>query len=335
MTISRCLALSAMLTTAFCTSHAPGQERDPVAADTLFREGIELLKRDDWASACPKFDASMRLDPSVGAAINIARCHERAGKTLTALRGFQRAKQLNRSPSGEVLSAASDQFIADALARIEPRVPKITISAPGAPSDLVIELDGSRVERVQEPIDLDPGNHALVATASGFQKLELVIEVSDAKTTDVRLVLQAVASGSPAAQATRPPPPPPPAVDGGLGAQRIVGLVLAGLGAATLAGSAVTGGLALGASNDLEDLDCQPTADGERLSCAPSAVADARDAKARGEGLAVASTVTLFSGIALAGAALTVYLTAPSSREVSITPLVGPGFAGVAIGGAL
>ena len=79
---------------------APAQERDPAAAQALFDKGVELLKQEKWAEACPQFDASMKLDPSVGAQVNIARCLEHDGYIARAWAELKRAKALNQETPG-------------------------------------------------------------------------------------------------------------------------------------------------------------------------------------------------------------------------------------------
>src|SRR5688500_5414952 len=62
-----------------------------VEAEALFREGKALLQQGKLAEACAKFDASDRLEPSVGTELNAADCHEKNGKVATAWAGFLKA----------------------------------------------------------------------------------------------------------------------------------------------------------------------------------------------------------------------------------------------------
>ena len=62
-----------------------------VEAETLFREAKRLLKDGDVAAACEKFAASLRLEPKVGAELNLADCREKAGQLASAWAMFVRA----------------------------------------------------------------------------------------------------------------------------------------------------------------------------------------------------------------------------------------------------
>src|SRR5262250_2040825 len=64
---------------------------DVAAADALFREARAAARRGDHATACPKFRASYRLDPTVGTLLNVADCEEHDGHLVDALKRFEEA----------------------------------------------------------------------------------------------------------------------------------------------------------------------------------------------------------------------------------------------------
>ncbi len=310
------------------SSTVSAAERDPAKADALFREGIELLKKDDWQTACPKFTESMGLDPSVGAAINIARCDDRAGKIATAWQGFQGARVLNRGAAGEVLSPQADQFINESIARLEPRLPKVVVSAPNAPADLVITRDGAPFTTLDKELTTDPGRSRFIATATGYERLELESEILEGKTVRVLIQLKP-AQAAP----TRPgvQPPPPPAKQEGFGAQGIAGFAIGGVGVASLLVSAITGGVAFGEASSIdEQCTTEP-------GCSGPTYDDASEAHDRAQALALGSTITMFAGIAFAGTGLILVLTEPSekSEPLVLAPAVGLGFAGVVMKGEI
>ncbi len=65
---TRLAALGAF--TLFAAS-ASANQRDPAAAEALFRSGRVAIEKGDYASACPKFEESSRLDPAVGTTCNL------------------------------------------------------------------------------------------------------------------------------------------------------------------------------------------------------------------------------------------------------------------------
>src|SRR3954468_15943585 len=93
-------SVAALLVTSSAALAAPAQQTDPAAAESLFKTARALLDKGDWAAACPKFEASLALNPSASTAINIARCHEHDGKLATAWEDYNRALVLNRETKG-------------------------------------------------------------------------------------------------------------------------------------------------------------------------------------------------------------------------------------------
>ena len=95
-------------------------EDDKAAAETLFREAKKLLSAGKLNRACSKFDASHKLDPSVGALLNHAACREKLRQyasawalfseaaSLAALRSDRRRRRtaVRRMKAGEVGSQA-------------------------------------------------------------------------------------------------------------------------------------------------------------------------------------------------------------------------------------
>ena len=73
---------------------ASAQPRDVTRADALFREGRALMKKGDYATACPKLEESYRLDPAAGTGINLGDCFEKQGKVASALLAYQAARAL-------------------------------------------------------------------------------------------------------------------------------------------------------------------------------------------------------------------------------------------------
>src|SRR5512135_1936622 len=67
---------------------------EPTEADKLFDEGAALMKQKNYAEACPKFEASNKLDPQVGGLLWLADCLERNGQTASAYKAYKDAQKM-------------------------------------------------------------------------------------------------------------------------------------------------------------------------------------------------------------------------------------------------
>ncbi|WP_437588357.1 PEGA domain-containing protein [Sorangium sp. So ce1000] len=184
-------------------AHAQQPSRDPVAAEALFKAARALVDKGDDAAGCPKFEASLALNPSASTQINIARCREREGKLATAWHDYQRALVLNRETAGEQRKRSLEEIANKAIAALEPRVPKLVIVVKGAPAGVEVQRDGTALPAAAlgEPLPADPGPHEIRASAPGHEAETRAITLAEGETATVELTLRPAA----AASAVNPP----------------------------------------------------------------------------------------------------------------------------------
>jgi hypothetical protein len=136
-------------------------------ADTLYRQARELSAAGKFAEACPKFAESYRLDPGTGTLLNLASCHESLGKLATAWVEYNEALVQSRRDRRQSRVDFAEHHI-DALA---PKLSRLTVTlASDADRDgleLTIDSVGVGVAALGAPTPLDPGAHAVEATAPG------------------------------------------------------------------------------------------------------------------------------------------------------------------------
>ena len=63
-------------------------------ADQLFKKGKKLLADKKYAEACATFEKVDKLDPAIGAKLNVAKCFEEWGKLAIAYRWYAEAEKL-------------------------------------------------------------------------------------------------------------------------------------------------------------------------------------------------------------------------------------------------
>ncbi|NUP04481.1 MAG: PEGA domain-containing protein [Polyangiaceae bacterium] len=336
-----------VIATPIAVAHAQGG-RDPAAAQALFDKGVELQKAGDWTGACAKFDASMKLDPSVGTQINLARCADHDGLIARAWAEFKRAKVLNQETAGAQRKKEIDAYLDQEIAKLETRLPHVTVKLSPQPEGARVERDGALipVSGLGQTVPIDPGSHTFSASATGYKTATKTVEIAEGATLEVvlELVADPTAPPTPDAPPSTPKKPANPPVASGPDWMIVAGGVLSGVGALTLAASAVTGGIAYSDRGTIDELldEGVCTSAGETITCQSSAARDqTQEAADRGEPLALASTITLFTGAAIAATGLTLVIvgsTRGSSSEpkvdARVLPLWVPGGGGVGIGGA-
>lgn len=301
-------------------------------AEQLFNQGRDLAKANQWADACPKFEASLHYDPVLGTKLNLATCYEHIGRLASAWGLYREAMEQARK-AGDNKRADYAQKQATAL---EPRLPKLSIAvATGAPAGLIVKRDDTAVDAGALGVALyvDPGTHVVTASAPGYEQASITVSVAEGKTETVALPAlvakpaePAAAEPTPVAAVHREEAPTGPRVKSrmytaiGLGA---AGVVAVGVGA-------VFGVKANSKYSDATKL-C-----GSSLEC-PAASYDAdKKLVSDARSSATLSTVLVGTGIAAIAAGAIVYFTAPRMREqrtAHLVPVPQDGGAGLALTG--
>jgi len=308
------------------TSAAAAQEDDRLDDATrstvrsLAEEGGELYQQGEYAEALSKLERAYGAYPVPSIGLYSARCLEALGRWVEASERYVEVTRLPVPTTAAEVHRRAQQNAADARQKLLPRLPMLRIDVRGAaPTDVVLRVDGVELKSsmIGLPRPADPGEHVIVAERWG-DVLERRTILKEGHEKSVELVFEP----------REPPPPPsgpqPPGQgppDPGL---RITSYVFMGLGGAGLIAGAVTGGLLLAKEVELAD-EC--LGDDQCPASLNDDIAFHRD-------LRLPTTILLSAGGALAATGLVLFLVSPdpagaSPDEVSVTPLVGPGYLGL------
>jgi len=226
--------------------------------------------------------------------------------------------------SSAACPAAVQKDCASWLDGVEQGLPTVVVSAKdGCGKDLVdvaLSIDGQPVasKLTGQAIPVNPGLRAFhLALPDGTSVDRQVMVREGKKNESVDVVI-----GAQVAPPTTPPATPS-SERSSSASWRTVGWVTGGVGVAGLALGSIFGGLAI---SDKSAAQCNASG-----RCQPGPLSDARSA-------ATVSTIGLAAGGVLAAGGLALVLFAPrgSHREtasVALSPLLGPGQAGVSVGG--
>ena len=316
--------LALVATVALAPGFAAAQGGDSKAiAEAAFLRGRELMDQGKPAEACPKFEESVRLDPSVGALLNLALCNEQLGRTATAWARYKEAANLARATGQTDRQKIAEEF-ADKLA---PKLSRLRIDADNPAAGLVVKRNGEVLGAalLGDPIPIDPGEHTIEANAPGFLPWSTTIVVgkdADQKTVSVPALApepsatKPVENGAPGDAGSRP---------NGL---RTAAFVAGGLGIVGLGVGAVFGGLA---SSDVGKAD--PLCPGKKCSAEGFALVENAQTKA------LVSTIGFGVGAAALGAGVVLFLvsrapakdTSADAPHAWLVPTFGPNGGGASL----
>jgi hypothetical protein len=326
---------------------APSAHADEsAAAVSLFDEGNRLYAAGDFAAACPKYEASLRLDASsVDTRGRLALCYEKTGRLASAWTAWREV----RSRAGRTAGRERAVEIAGShIGELEPRLARLTLHPVGGdvPPGLIVTVDGAAfpLESFDIGVAVDQGNHRVAASAPGYEPFagELAIKDGEKKTLEVG-PFKKLPEPPPESRPTPPvstgpvetsrPPAPIIRREASSGVRKWIGIGTLGLGVVALGVAGFEGldamgkhddAVKAGCSDDLSDCD-----DSDSLDTANNAYSAANLAT----GFAIAGGALALTGIIL-------WASAPDDTVViehtawRVTPSVGAGQAGVVLSGA-
>jgi hypothetical protein len=298
-------------------------------ADTLFNKGKKLLAEKKYAEACATFEKVDKLDPGIGAKLNVARCYEEWNKLARAYRWYVDAEKM----AVDAKDKRTDK-IKKLVEDLDAEVPRLTINLPpGADvAAAAVKLDGTALAAglLGKEQRVDPGAHKVEYTASGEARTKS-LSLERGQTSEITLDVPKVVVVKPKPDPGQPEPTPgtPPGSPGRL--RKIAGLAIAGAGLVALG---VSGYLTLDAKSQYTDaLDAH--CGGVTNMCDDEGVRLTGDAKSTAN---TATVIAIIGGVALAGGVV-LFLTAPSGGKARsehalyLAPSATPTGGGIVFGG--
>lgn len=302
-------------------------------ADALFKQGKKLMGEKRYAEACEAFEKSYKLDPGLGAQLNIAKCYEDWGRLGTALTVYKEAEKA----ANEANDPRAPK-IHELVGALEPNVPRLTLKVPADhPASLKVTIDDKPVDTLNEAFVIDPGPHTIEWWVKGSKKKQKIVPIDRGAESEVSLDIpkevedgggeQVVDGHVDTPVATETPKHP------GRG-QRIAGIALGGAGVIAIG---VSGYMTLSARskyNDALDMYCG----GMKNNCDMTGLEETHDARST----ANTATIVFFAGVAAVAGGAALYFLAPDKAEQAeqssafyITPSIAPDGVGVVLGGEL
>jgi hypothetical protein len=325
----RVLGIAIVIAAFAARGHAQSGDAGALAQQ-LFNQGRELASANRWAEACPKFEASLHYDPVLGTRLNLATCYEQIGKLASAWALYRDSVEL----AAKAGDAKRRDYAKKRVEALEPRLPRLTIAAPARPpAGLVVKRDGTQIElgALNNALYVDPGVHAIVASAPGFETFSGTVTLAERKTETLAIPelkpapVQPVAARSPAQPATAQDAAP-----GLLTTRRKIAIGVAG---ASVISSVA--GIVLGVSAKQRQDDAFRRCPDLATPCTEAAQSNEllASSRSRARGANIAYGI---AAVAAVGAGVLWFTGAPepeNARRVTLVPSVAPGEASLAVVG--
>lgn len=303
---------------------SPARAQDSAAADVLFQEAKALMAEGKVADACPKFQASLELQRTLGTLMNLADCLEQQGKTASAHRRWEEAITLAAGQKDDRGSFAEERRKA-----VAPRVPKLVVDAVTGAEALSVAVAGVDVQssKLGLPIEVDPGKVSITVSRGDTVLETREVELKEGQTLTVSLNLPKISEAHPAKDKPKQGPEPRPE-------QRIAGFVVLGVGLAGVTAFAVLESVALAKRSEADEAGNCVEKD-ETALCSPQGFELVEEAGTLAE---VGQWVGL-GGLAVVGVGITLVLTAPLGEpdgeepKTAVVPWVSPYGGGFVVGG--
>jgi tetratricopeptide (TPR) repeat protein len=277
---------------------------DAAKAKALFDQGQAEMDAGKIDAACATFEASFRLDPQIGARLNLGDCREREGKLVEAYALFSAAANEARRTQKQGREAFARQRMAALQAKLVRVSVRVAQPAPG----LTVKLGERALLPAEWTVEqvVRPGQ--IVVDASAPDRRPFHVEESAMAGAAIEIVVPVL---PPVAEAAAPEPPAPTRhVDrttwilGGSGAGILIASVAIGLHAKSRYDTAAKAGDRNGVSSAQTEADV--------------------------------ATVFAVAGAAVITVGIVRYLRTRSDPDrVSIAPALGPGTIGIVVAGSL
>ncbi|MEP7122305.1 MAG: hypothetical protein ABJE95_15395 [Byssovorax sp.] len=149
------------------------------AARALFDQAVTQMESGDYEGACPKLEASVKLEPeALGAKLTLAACYEGGGQLASAWSTYLQVEEA----AGKAKQTARQVKAHERVEALRPKLAQLILVVPEDAQDLpglTIVRDGFPIERGlwSVPLPVDRGSHEIVMTATGKKTITRTFDI--------------------------------------------------------------------------------------------------------------------------------------------------------------
>ena len=272
---------------------APSEAAIREASDH-YEAGLALYADGEFKRAAIEFDRAYELVPNYRALYNI-------GQVRIQLHDYARASKALRAylqEGGEKIDAERKKSVNDDLEMLATRTAQLAVESNEAGAEVLVDGELAGTTPLAEPLLLDTGDHRIAVHKDGFDPREETITLASRDSQSMRIDIRPTPAERSPVVVMAPQEQPGDRTAWLWGTWSAT--------AALAAGSAITGGLGIGAANDLSHL---------RSTYNPSARAQLDSAQRRAQTLLGAADVLGGAAIVTGGIALYLTLSKPAGAK--------------------
>ena len=241
---------SALLSACLLGSASPAfaqSDEQRAGARSLATEGAQAFNEGRFKDAVDLFTKAESLMHAPPHLLFTARAHAKLGQFVKAREAYMKIVKEQLAPNAPQAFRDAQSAAEEERKQVEPHIGRLTVKVEGADAakDLVVAVDGQAIPSVLlgVPQPMDPGEHTVTGTATGFRSAPVTASLKDAGQGAVTLKMEVdhsvpPPSATPAAVAggenvvsTPPSGAPPSDSGGGSNGMRIGSYVGFGVGA--------------------------------------------------------------------------------------------------------
>ncbi len=290
-------------------AHAESPQEE---ASNRYKKGVDLYKEGDYRAALIEFKRAYELSPNFAVLYNMGQVYFQLQDYVGALAALE--QYLN--DGGAQVPAARRAEVQKDIDKLKSRIARIEIVTNVSDGEVSIDDVGIGKSPLPKPVMVSAGRRKITVSKPGLTPVSKMVDVAGADNLRVSIDLTETTSGTPPpltgtppASETQPPPDtntPPNAsasADSSSSAPTVAWIITGLL----VAGTATTGILALGASNDLQTQRDEPGASRQSLN----------DAQSKTQSLALVTDVLGAAALVAGGVSLYLTLSSPSDEPAS------------------
>src|SRR5688572_15746281 len=153
-------------------------------ARTLATEGAMAFNEGRWKDAADLFARAESLVHAPPHLLFMARAHAKLGQFVKARESYWKIIREQLSPNSPQAFRDAQAAAEEERKQVEPHVGRLLVKVEGAETakDLVVTVDGQPFPSVMlgVPQPIDPGEHTVTATATGFKAVPSKVAIKDA-----------------------------------------------------------------------------------------------------------------------------------------------------------